>query len=125
MELTQFLYCYIIALGGAYTLRIHGHVNVDILFTRLKPRVKTIISMIIITLIIIFLAIVLWQTGMDAIEVFNRNEHSGSAFNPPIFPVKIIIPIGVLLFIFQGIAMIIKYLIELITGVVEEERQSF
>ena len=54
MEINQFLFCAIVALGGAYTLSKEGHVSVDILYNHLKPRAKAIASMVTSLLLFAF-----------------------------------------------------------------------
>jgi TRAP-type mannitol/chloroaromatic compound transport system permease small subunit len=46
-------------------------------------------------------------------------ETSASGWNPPLYPIKFIIPLGVLLLLLQSVAMFVRYIIQAITGVEE------
>lgn len=115
MELCQFAFAYIIALGAAYTLRTGGHVSVDILYNRLGKRTQSIISIFTNFIVIVFLIIFAYQTGGMALDALTGNEHSGTAFNPPTFPGKVIIPIGVIVLILQAAVILIRNVVQTVT----------
>ncbi|MBW1709799.1 MAG: ABC transporter substrate-binding protein, partial [Deltaproteobacteria bacterium] len=45
--------------------------------------------------------------GSLAWDSLSRFEHSQSAWNPPLYPVKLMIPLGALLLMLQGLAKLI------------------
>lgn len=108
METSQLLMCVFVALGGAYTALHGGHVNVDILAGRLPERKRAIIDLLTSLLFFTFVIFFLWQMGAAAIESVSVMEHSGSWFAPPIYPVKVLMAVGVLLLLFQGVSKFIK-----------------
>jgi TRAP-type mannitol/chloroaromatic compound transport system permease small subunit len=110
MELCQFAFTYIIALGGAYTLRTNGHVSVDILYRRFGKRTQSAISIFTTVLVIGFLIILVYQTGVMAFDALASNEHTGTAFNPLTFPVKAIIPLGVFVLVLQAFVSLIRFI---------------
>lgn len=124
MELCQFTFTYIIALGGAYTLKTDGHVSVDILYSRLGPRVQSIIDVVTTTMVIVFLITLVWQTGIMSVEALTGSEHTGTAFNPPTFPAKVIIPIGVFIFILQAVALLIRNIVRAVTSGIRPEEEG-
>lgn len=110
MELCQFAFTYIIALGGAYTLRTDGHVSVDILYRCFGKKTQSIISIFTTAVVIGFLILLVYQTGVMAFDALTSNEHTGTAFNPPTFPVKVIIPLGVSVLVLESVVSLIKYI---------------
>jgi TRAP-type mannitol/chloroaromatic compound transport system permease small subunit len=105
--------------GGAYTLRFRGHVNVDIIYARLSTRKKATVDLVTSLLFFVFFGVLLWtgfELGWESIEIW---ETSGTAWSPPIYPVKLIIPLSAALILLQGVADFIRNLRRALTG--EEE----
>ena len=99
--------------GGAYTLRHDGHVNVDILSSRLSPGAGRIIKicgqLVLITVCIVMVYLGsrwAWRSTM----IMERSIHA-TEFNPYVFWYKWMIPLSGLLMILQAIANILKTLI--------------
>ncbi len=57
-DLSLFLFGYIAALGGAYAQQKRAHINVDILYLTVSPKVKDIFNLISYSLGIYFLIII-------------------------------------------------------------------
>jgi len=116
-ELTQMLFGAYIVLAGGYILAIEGHVNVDILYSRLSRKTQAILDIITSVLFFMFCLMMVYYGGSLAWESLSTFEHSQSAWNPPIYPVKLTIPIGAGLLLLQGIAKLIRDILFLIKGV--------
>jgi TRAP-type mannitol/chloroaromatic compound transport system permease small subunit len=116
MEMNQFLFCIIVAMSGGYILSQGGHVNVDVLYSRFNLRTKAIVSLFTSLLIFCFLFFLLRENADAAINAVAWKESSASGWNPPIYPVKIFIPIGIFFMFLQSIARFLGYLIQAITG---------
>jgi TRAP-type mannitol/chloroaromatic compound transport system permease small subunit len=54
--------------------------------------------------------------GSLAWESLSRLEHSQSAWNPPLYPVKLMIPTGAFLLMIQGIAKLVRDIVTVVTG---------
>ncbi|HVP76868.1 MAG TPA: TRAP transporter small permease subunit, partial [Thermodesulfobacteriota bacterium] len=55
MEMTQFLFCTMVVLGGGWNLLTGSHVNVDIVYNRFGIRARAIISILTSLLLFTFL----------------------------------------------------------------------
>lgn len=108
MEMSQLLMCVFVALGGAYTALHRGHVNVDILVGRLPERKRAIVDLLTSSLFFTLVVFFLLGMGTTAMESLSMMEHSGSLFAPPIYPVKILVAVGILLLLFQGVNKFIR-----------------
>lgn len=97
-----------IILAGGYAILHHSHVNVDILYSRFSPRVKAIIDVITAVVFFLFAVVLVWQGGQYAWHSVELQQTTGSPWNPPVYPVKIMIPIGASLLLLQGIAKFIR-----------------
>ena len=64
--------------------------------------------MVTSSLFFLFCGMLLIYGGSLAWDSLSRFEHSQSAWNPPIYPIKLAIPLGALLLTIQGISKLIK-----------------
>jgi len=111
-ELTLFIWSYACLLGGGYVLLHRGHVNVDIFYNRLSPRGRAIIDLCTAPILFIFVGVLLWQGWAVFWNSFSFLEHSTvSRWNPPIYPIKIALPIGAGLVLLQALAKFIRDII--------------
>lgn len=101
---------------GAYTYAINGHVSVDIVHGRLSPRAKAIVDLFTMPLFFFFILMMFIFGGQFALNSLSFHETLSSAWAPPIYPVKFIIPIAAFLLLLQGIARYIRNIHLAITG---------
>lgn len=118
-ETNQFLFCGTIALGGGYTLLNGRHVNVDIVYNRLKVRARATVDIITVPLMLGFIAVLLQYAVEATLESYRSWQHSSSYWSPPLFPVYTAMTIGIILMFLQGLVKLIRSLITAITGVEE------
>jgi TRAP-type mannitol/chloroaromatic compound transport system permease small subunit len=115
-ETSQMIYgAYVILLGG-YVLQRGGHVNVDILYHRFTPRTRAVIDLFTWLLFFYFCGLLLvkgWEMAWDSFQV---RETEPTSFAPPVYPIKMTIPLGALLILLQGLAKFIRDLNLAITG---------
>lgn len=115
-ELTQLTFGVYVVLSGGYILRWGGHVNVDILYSRFSTKGKAITDIITFALFLLFCGMMLAYGASLAWDSLARFEHSQSAWNPPLYPVKLMIPTGASLLLLQGIAKLVRDIVTLLTG---------
>ena len=125
-ETSNFIFGAIIILGGGYLLLHKGHVSVDIIYSRLSVRARAILDLCTSPLYFLFVGVLMWQ-GIDMFWTsMMRWENSPSVWSPPLWPVKLLIPIGCGLMLLQLLVKFTKDIIaarsykEVIT--VKEER---
>jgi TRAP-type mannitol/chloroaromatic compound transport system permease small subunit len=115
-ETSQMIYgAYVILLGG-HVLQRRGHVNVDILYNRFTPRTRAVIDLFTWLLFFYFCGLILvkgWEMAWDSFLV---RETEPTSFAPPVYPIKMMIPLGALLILLQGLAKFIRDLSLAITG---------
>jgi TRAP-type mannitol/chloroaromatic compound transport system permease small subunit len=115
--INQFLLVWASALGGGYALLHGSHVKADVLYSRLQIRKKAMIDIATSSLFFLFVGVMLWQTSKAALWSIKINEHSPTVFAPPLYPIKIILPIGFLIILLQGLAKFVRDLTTAITGI--------
>ncbi|MCJ8501233.1 TRAP transporter small permease subunit [Desulfatitalea alkaliphila] len=116
-ELTQLTFGVYVILSGGHILRWGGHVNVDILYTKFSTRTKALVDIITSVLFFLFCGMLLIYGGSLALDSMSYWEHSISAWGPPLWPFKLMIPTAAVLLLLQGIAKLIRDIITLTTGV--------
>ena len=107
-ELAQMLFGAYAIIGGGYILLTGGHVNVDILYSRFSAKTRAAIDIFTSILFFLFCGMLLIYGGSLAWDSLSRFEHSQSAWNPPLYPAKLMIPIAAALLILQGITKLIR-----------------
>ncbi len=97
-----------VALTGGWVLLEKGHVAVDIIYQRF-PRSGKLFANIVVSFIGFFMfSILFWQGYKFAWRAIITHQHSHTIFAPPLWPVKILIPAGALLFLLQIAADLAK-----------------
>ena len=123
MESTQYLFLASTALGGAYLLLHGGHVNVPIVHGRLGTRTKAIVEVASSLFFFLFILALLRATWLTTVEAVVNLEHSPTYWEPPIYPVYIVMTAGILLTLLQGVANLIRNCMTAITGKVERSER--
>lgn len=96
------------ALIGAYGFRDDSHVRVDILYSRLSTRGKALCDVLTSVFFFIFTITLLvtgWRFAMDAVQI---GELSFTEWQIQYWPVKLMLPLGALLIILQGIVRLAR-----------------
>lgn len=102
-------------LGMAYTLREAGHIRIDAFSGKFSQGMKAVIDLVgyagFVLPCCVWLTFALWDYWMKALKT---NEMSGqSAWNPPIWPFKLVFFVAFLLLVLQIVAEIIKAILYL------------
>lgn len=117
-DFTYIVYAIFFMMGAAYTLRLKGHVRVDVFYRLLSPKAQAIVDIFftLVAFLPLFLAVFYfsldrvifsWQIGEKSLE---------SVLRIPIYPFKTVIPVVCLMLLFQGVAELIRNLSVVITG---------
>jgi TRAP-type mannitol/chloroaromatic compound transport system permease small subunit len=108
LEMSQFVLSAYYLLGGAYSMQLDGHVRMDILYSRLSPHRRAVTDSITI-LFVIFYLIVLFAGGLSSTNyaiVYRQQNYS--AWAPLLWPIKVVMTIGILLMLLQAISTFFK-----------------
>ena len=107
-EFTLSLFAVYFLIGGAYTLHAQGFVAMDILYNNLGGKRKKIADTIILISILFFCGILIYHGSIWAWSSVITGERSGSLWNPVVWPVRIMIPLGAALVSFQAISSFLQ-----------------
>lgn len=117
-DFSTILYGAFFMLGSAYTLQRQQHIRTDFLYANWSTRTKGIVdSVLYITLYFPGLGIFLWLSWTYALRSTMLQERIiSSPWMPYIWPLKLCIPVAVLLLMIQGVSELIKSLYAARTG---------
>lgn len=108
-EVITYLFCanFVLALG--YTLHYKEHVIADVLTVLMPPRVQLMLETLVYFL---FIGIFLYVMTPTAIKFSERawkyGERAATSFNSPIYLVKVLIPVSLILLAIQFAAILLK-----------------
>ena len=87
----------IVSVCAGYSFQHHSWVRIDILYDRFSKRTKAFIDLLCFPVVALFLGILLWTSIQRAILSVSMEQVTPTALRIPLYPVKVIIPIGVFL----------------------------
>jgi TRAP-type mannitol/chloroaromatic compound transport system permease small subunit len=109
LEIQWYLFSAIFLFCAGYTLLRNEHVRIDVVAGRLSKRAQTWID-IFGTLFFLFpmAFLILWLSWPVFVEAYARHEISTNAGGLIIWPARLLVPVGFLLLIVQGVSELIK-----------------
>jgi TRAP-type mannitol/chloroaromatic compound transport system permease small subunit len=109
LEVQWYMLAAIVLLGGPYTLKINGHVRVDVFYGSLSERARIWIDLVGAVLFLLpICAILVYFTWPWFVDSWRLNEASSNAGGLVRWPVKLMLPVGFALMALQGVSEIIK-----------------
>jgi TRAP-type mannitol/chloroaromatic compound transport system permease small subunit len=73
-----------------------------------SQRIQSFFNIITSTAFFTYCIILFWQSSIYAYDVLISWRHTGTDWNPPLAPVLLTLPVGALLLLLQGTAMLIR-----------------
>ncbi len=108
LEMAQFVMVAYYLLGGGYSMQVHSHVRVDLLYDRWSDRTKAVVDAVTILFLLFYLALLLFGGISSTRYALQYGEESYSAWAPYMAPIKITMCIGITLMILQVVATFFK-----------------
>jgi len=111
-EMSAMLFGTFTILGGAFTARYNGHVGMDVVYGALSKRWRAGLDVISFFLLFLpFLGVLVWKGGASAWRSVMMLEHDSTQWGPPLYPIRIMLPVGGFLFLLQVSAKLVRDLI--------------
>jgi len=108
MEMSQFMLSAYYLLGGAYSMQLDAHVRMDLFYGMMRPKTRAVTDSITILFVIFYLVVLLWG-GMSSTEYsITYSQKNYTAWAPVLWPIKLIMTIGIFLMLLQTIAQFFK-----------------
>lgn len=109
-DMSYLMYGAVFYMAGAYTLSRGGHVRADMFYRLWKPRTQARVELVL--LILFFFPGVLalmysgWSYGYESMRIGEVSVNSPAGV--PIWPLKMMIPVGATLLALQGVAELLR-----------------
>ncbi len=117
-DMSYLMYAGVFFMAGAYTLSRGGHVRADMFYRLWRPRVQAGVELVLYLLFffpgVTALVISGWGYGTSSMRILEVSVNSPAGV--PIWPLKMMIPIGAALLTLQGIAEALRCVQCLRTG---------
>ena len=108
MESAQFVMVAYFILGGAYSMQTGDHVRMDLLYGGWSDRRKAWFDAFTVLLLIVYLGVLLYGGAESLIYSIEYDERSATAWRPYLWPIKVVMVVGILLMLLQAVAELIK-----------------
>ena len=107
-EFAQFLMVAYFLIGGAYSVQLHGHVRMDLLYGGWRQRTQYRWDSGTSLITIAYLILLLYGSIDSAIYAISYGERSYSIWRPYMWPIKLIMSLGIFLMLLQLISQFFK-----------------
>jgi len=108
-EMTIYIYGFHFMMAMGVTYLHDKHVRIDVITLQLPSKAQLVLRLITFWIIFLpFVGAMLWAGTEYAAKSWMQWEHSWSAWKPPLYPFKTIIPVSLLLLLLQGMANFIR-----------------
>jgi TRAP-type mannitol/chloroaromatic compound transport system permease small subunit len=119
LEIQWYMFGGIVFLGAAQTLRMNEHVRVDLLYSWVSDRTRLLIDIFGFTVFLLpAMTYLIYLTWPFFVQSWRLQEYSNNAGGLILWPIKLVLPLGIALLWLQGIAELIKRIAAL-AGVVK------
>lgn len=117
LEMAQFVMVAYYILGGPYAMQMGANVRMDLFYGEVSPRKKAWTDCFTVFFLLVYLAILLWGGIDSTIYSFKYGgERSPSAWRPYLWPIKLIMCVGIGLMLLQALSELAKDILFLKTG---------
>jgi TRAP-type mannitol/chloroaromatic compound transport system permease small subunit len=108
LEMSQFILSAYYLLGGAYAVQQDSHVRMDVFYAHLPAKQRAVTDALTIFLVIFYL-VVLFMGGISSTNyAITYKQQNYSAWAPLLWPIKVVMTIGIFLMLLQCISTFFK-----------------
>ncbi|MBI3030789.1 MAG: TRAP transporter small permease subunit [Candidatus Rokubacteria bacterium] len=117
-DISYMLYGSLFMMGAPYTLLRKGHIRTDFLYRLWSPRVQgSVDALLYFFFFFPGMGLFLWASWDFAYIAWIRDERAiTSAWLPPIYPFKFVMPVATALLLIQGVSEFLKSLHAVLRG---------
>ena len=109
LEMAQFAMVAYYMLGGPYSIQMGSNVRMDLLYGEWSDHRKAQVDAMTVLFLIVYLIFLLWG-GWDSLmySISYGGERSPSVWRPYLWPIKLIMVIGIFLMLLQAVSEFFK-----------------
>lgn len=94
--------------SGSYSMYYKSHIRIEMLYERLSGKLKTVARSLYLVSLVAFTGVLVWQGVLFGWDSFSVGERAVGQFRIPVYPLKLLIPVGALLLLLQGLVVVFK-----------------
>lgn len=121
VETAQFTMAAYYLIGGAYSMILHSHVRMDLIYGCFDRRRQAVTDVITDGLLIFYLVVMIVGATSSIEYALQYGQTSRSSWAPPLAPIKIIMGTGLVLMLLQVISTLFKDLARAFGRPLDEE----
>lgn len=108
LEIAQFAMVAYYIMGGPYSIQMGSNVRMDLFYNEWSDKTKAWVDSFTIIFLIGYLGILLWGGFESTQYAIQYGERSYSSWRPYMWPIKVIMCIGISLMLLQAISELVK-----------------
>lgn len=108
LEMAQFAMVAYYILGGAYSIQLGSNVRMDLFYGAWSDRRKAWFDAFTVLFLIFYLGVLLYGAIDSTSYSLQYNERSPTAWRPYLWPIKIVMCIGITLVLLQAVSELFK-----------------
>jgi len=108
IEMSQFLMAAYYLLGGGYSLQMESHVRMDVFYERWQPRTRAFWDSLTAFCLVFYLAFLTLGGVSSTSYALQYGQKNYSAWAPLMWPIKMVMTIGIVLMLLQAISIFFK-----------------
>tara|TARA_Y100000590_G_scaffold117257_1_gene134027 strand:- start:599 stop:1258 length:660 start_codon:yes stop_codon:yes gene_type:complete len=108
IEMAQFTMTAYYLLGGGFSMLMDDHVRMDLFYSKFSERNKARMDALTSIFLIFYLIVLLYGSITSLIYTLETNQRLFTAWAPYVWPIKVLMLIGIFLMLLQSISMFFK-----------------
>lgn len=108
LEMAQFALVAYYIMGGPYSMQLGSDVRMDLFYGRWSVRTRAWVDSVTVLFLVFFLGVLLYGGFDSLLYALEFNERSPTAWRPVLWPIKLIMCLGLLLMLLQAISELFK-----------------
>lgn len=108
LEVAQFAMVAYYIMGGPYALQLGSNVRMDLFYAAWSDRKKAWVDAFTVLFLIFYLGVLLYGAMDSTSYSLQYNERSPTAWRPYLWPIKVLMCVGILLMLLQAISELFK-----------------
>lgn len=113
LEMAQFMMVGYYMIGGPYSIQLGSNVRMDLMYRKLDSRQKAWMDSFTVLFLITYLAFLLYGGINSTIYSLQFSERSYSVWQPYMWPVKMVMVVGIILMLLQACAELARDILNL------------
>ena len=108
LEMAQFAMVAYYIMGGPYSIQLGSNVRMDLFYSEWSERRRAWVDSITVFFLIFYLGVLLWGGFESTWYAIEYGERSYSAWRPYMWPIKVVMCLGIFLMLLQAISELFK-----------------